>query len=137
MDGGGSIQVNHWRRECLQYRLVIKLKETPANAGMLNTIAVNIGGAARSCGGFVVWVENSQKRILRLLQILDRYPPLTTRLRLQLAFLRRMLQASSKGLSGRAATASYLSVRADKYLDRAALQRRVAEEILAVPYFCE
>jgi hypothetical protein len=28
MDGDGSIQVNHWRSRYLQYRLVIKLKNT-------------------------------------------------------------------------------------------------------------
>ena len=27
MDGDGSIQVNHWRKKDLQYRLVIKLPE--------------------------------------------------------------------------------------------------------------
>jgi hypothetical protein len=31
MDGDGSIQVNHWRNKVLQFRFVIKLKNTQAN----------------------------------------------------------------------------------------------------------
>ena len=31
MDGDGSIQVNHWRRQSLQYRLVIKLSNLKSN----------------------------------------------------------------------------------------------------------
>src|SRR4051794_19228235 len=42
MDGDGSVQVNHWRRTSLQYRLVIKLKHTSANEQMLKKIAVQI-----------------------------------------------------------------------------------------------
>jgi cytochrome c oxidase subunit 1 len=37
MDGDGSIQVNHWNHKYLQFRLVIKLKNTKANYNMLIT----------------------------------------------------------------------------------------------------
>lgn len=39
MDGekSGSIQVNHWKKRVLQFRFVIKLKNTPANLHMLQT----------------------------------------------------------------------------------------------------
>ncbi len=47
MDGDGSIQVNHWRQKCLQFRLVIKLKFTPANQQMLQLIANTIGGSVK------------------------------------------------------------------------------------------
>lgn len=47
MDGDGSIQVNHWRKKCLQYRLVIKLKYCSENLFMLNLICKNIGGKVR------------------------------------------------------------------------------------------
>ena len=43
MDGDGSIQVNHWRRKNLQYRLFIKLKFDPCNLQMLNLIKEDIG----------------------------------------------------------------------------------------------
>jgi hypothetical protein len=35
MDGDGSIQVNHWHKQSLQYRLVIKLKNLKSNYNML------------------------------------------------------------------------------------------------------
>lgn len=44
MDGDGSIQVNHWREQKLQYRLVIKLKKTQGNVRMLKEIAKEVGG---------------------------------------------------------------------------------------------
>jgi hypothetical protein len=42
---GGWIQVNHWRKKILQFRVVIKLKFTPANLLMLQQLsrASNIG----------------------------------------------------------------------------------------------
>jgi hypothetical protein len=48
MDGDGSIQVNHWRQQSLQYRLVIKLNYTAANEKMLLLIAGCVGGAVRT-----------------------------------------------------------------------------------------
>ena len=47
MDGDGSIQVNHWRRQSLQYRLVIKLSNIISNYNMLMIIAKVIGGTVR------------------------------------------------------------------------------------------
>src|SRR5579871_5776796 len=48
MDGDGSIQVNHWRKKSLQYRLVIKLRYCIENMNMLNIIKDSIGGKVRS-----------------------------------------------------------------------------------------
>jgi hypothetical protein len=50
MDGDGSIQVNHWRKKSLQYRLVIKLKNIKSNYTMLIEIAKVIGGTVRIVG---------------------------------------------------------------------------------------
>ena len=47
MEGGGSIQVNHRRRKNIQYRLIIKIKYTQANEGMLKEIATKIGGGVK------------------------------------------------------------------------------------------
>ena len=47
MDGDGSIQVNHWRQQSLQYRLVIKLSYLDSNFNMLLNIAKVIGGSVR------------------------------------------------------------------------------------------
>ena len=44
MDGDGSIQVNHWRKKNLQFRLVIKLKNCVSNIIMLKNIQKAVGG---------------------------------------------------------------------------------------------
>ena len=56
MDGDGSIQVNHWRKQSLQYRLVIKLCNLSHNYDMLIKITKVIGGAIR--------VVNNKKNII-------------------------------------------------------------------------
>uniref|UniRef100_E2JE61 Uncharacterized protein orf237 n=1 Tax=Rhizophagus irregularis (strain DAOM 181602 / DAOM 197198 / MUCL 43194) TaxID=747089 RepID=E2JE61_RHIID len=89
MDGDGSIQVNHWRKKALQYRLVIKLRHCSENVEMLNLISKDIGGKVRIIkkNEFVIWVVDSRKSILKILKIFDTYPPLTSRLRAQLKFM--------------------------------------------------
>ena len=47
MDGDGSIQVNHWRKKNLQYRLVIKLSNLDSNIKMLRIIASHFKGYVR------------------------------------------------------------------------------------------
>jgi cytochrome c oxidase subunit 1 len=50
MEGDGSIQVNHWRKQSLQFRLVIKLSNLPSNYNMLVKFAKIIGGSVRITG---------------------------------------------------------------------------------------
>jgi len=94
MDGNGSIQVNHWRKKGLQYRLVIKLKETELNISMLQKLSFAVGGNVRisSKNENVLWLENDRKKIQRILSIFKTYPPLTFRLQSQLAFLIKCLE---------------------------------------------
>ena len=47
MDGDGSIQVNHLRKQSLQYRLVIKLSNIKSNYNMLIEIAKVVGGTVK------------------------------------------------------------------------------------------
>jgi hypothetical protein len=47
MDGDGSIQVNHWKKKYLQYRLIIKLTYTDENLYLLKEITKVIGGYNR------------------------------------------------------------------------------------------
>lgn len=92
MDGDGSIQVNHWKNKYLQYRLIIKLKLCPENIKMLNLIKVNIGGNVKIVKNeFVIWVVNSKKDIQKIITIFKIYPPLTSRLNLQLIFMKECL----------------------------------------------
>lgn len=90
MDGDGSLQVNHWRKKSLQYRLVIKLKNDPDkyNITLLQRIQKSIGGNVRivSSNKFVTWVENHRSKISQILQIFEKYPPLTQRLYSQYLF---------------------------------------------------
>ncbi len=111
MDGDGSIQVNHWRQKSLQYRIIIKLAFLPENVYMLNLIAKNIGGYVSfpKSGGKtdVLWKTDDRRVIETLLTILDKYPPLTTRLLCQVAFIKKCLKHNS--------VEQYLSTRSIKY----------------------
>ena len=96
MDGDGSIQVNHWRKKRLQYRLVIKLKNDPGgcNLLLLEKIQKSVGGSVRVEKNtlWVVWVENHRKKISQMLSVFEKYPPLTKRLLSQLCFLKECMK---------------------------------------------
>jgi hypothetical protein len=96
LDGEGSIQVNHWRRKSLQFRVTVKLADKIGNESMLKEMARHFGGYVRrftvAGSSFVHWVVNSQQDIQdRILPLFDAYPPLTAVKRVQLAFLRECL----------------------------------------------
>lgn len=96
IDGGGSLQVNHWRRKSLQFRLVVKLADKPLNYEMLCKIAKAYGGYVRrrvwKHSAYVQWVVNSKKTFHQsILPLLDIYPPLTSRIRFQYSFFRTIL----------------------------------------------
>nr|YP_008965354.1 LAGLIDADG [Rhynchosporium commune]AHC02355.1 LAGLIDADG [Rhynchosporium commune] len=97
MDGDGSIQVNHWRKQSLQYRLVIKLSNVKSNYNMLIEIAKVIGGTVRITGKGkdVIWVVNNKQDVQEIIKIYDSYPPLTSRKICQLAFLKTCLLNTS------------------------------------------
>ena len=97
MDGDGSIQVNHWRKQSLQYRLVIKLANLKSNYNMLVEIAKVIGGTVRITdkGINVIWVVNNKQEIEEIIKIYDNYPPLTSKKICQLAFLKTCLIENS------------------------------------------
>ena len=97
MDGDGSIQVNHWREQSLQYRLVIKLSNFKSNYNMLIEIAKVIGGTVRITGKDedVIWVVNKKQEVEKIIKIYDTYPPLTSKKICQLAFLKTCLTQNS------------------------------------------
>lgn len=107
MDGDGSIQVNHWRKINLQYRLVIKLKNNNANINMLNIISKEIGGRVVLDGDFVKWVMDDKKLIQKTILIFESYPLLTSTKICQLAFLKKCLDNPS--------VTDYLNSRDNKY----------------------
>lgn len=112
MDGDGSIQVNHWREQSLQYRLVIKLSNLTSNYSMLIKIAKVVGGSVRITGKGknVIWVVNKKETIQEIIKIYDNYPPLTSKKICQLKFLKECMLKNSVDW--------YLSNRNNKYLDQ-------------------
>jgi hypothetical protein len=98
MDGVGSIQVNHWRKKSLQFRLVIKLSYNISNYDMLIKIAKVIGGSVRNIGKDlreVIWVVNKKETVIEIIKIFERYPLLTSKKICQLLFLKRCLLENS------------------------------------------
>ena len=97
MDGDGSIQVNHWRKQSLQFRLIIKLSNLKSNYKMLIEISKVVGGTVRITGKGtdVIWVVNKKQEVEEISKIYNTYPPLTSRKICQLAYLRTCLTKSS------------------------------------------
>ncbi len=103
MDGDGSIQVNHWRKSSLQFRLVIKLAPLALNKLMLDIICQYLGGKVRynmkhTKYDSVVWVVNDKNKVIHICTIFDYYPPLTSRLICQLRFLKACLLLSKQNI---------------------------------------
>ena len=86
IDAQGSIQCNHWKKRYIQYRITIKIHAQ--NLEMLQLIQAHFGGSVRKQGRDCLWVEDHQRRIWSLVSIFSKYPPLTSRVQCQLAFLR-------------------------------------------------
>ena len=97
MDGDGSIQVNHWRKQSLQYRLVIKLSNLISNYNMLIKIAKVVGGSVKITGKGkdVIWIVNKKETIQEIIKIFDIYPLLTSKKICQLKFLKECILINS------------------------------------------
>jgi Kef-type K+ transport system membrane component KefB len=108
MDGDGSVQVNHWRKRNLQYRLIIKLKYDNDNIQMLNWIKMDIGGRVVLIKDkFVLWVVDNRNLIINIIKIFEKYPPNTSRLKSQLWFMKNCIKHKNINL--------YLDQRNKKY----------------------
>lgn len=138
MDGDGSIQVNHWRFQYLQYRFVIKLKFSESNYDMLQNISFIIGGKVqrvvikKTSAEFVIWVVNSQYKIKYLLLIFAKYPPLTTRVQCQLRFLISFIDSP---LSHTEKVKQYFKIRNAKYSTSNQNRNESFHNIVTLPYY--
>ena len=115
IDGDGSLQVNHRRSKLLQYRLVVKLSDKPLNYEMLCLLASTYGGYVKqgkdNKTSYVQWLVNDKKTFIRtILPLLNTFPPLTTRMRLQFEFFKFFLINSEIEL--------YFKKRGEKYNSR-------------------
>jgi len=93
IDGDGSLQVNNRGRRYLQFRQVVKLADRPLNYEMLCKIAGAYGGYVRreiwKHSAYVQWIVNSRTTFHKsIIPLLDLYPPLTSRMRLQYIFFK-------------------------------------------------
>ena len=129
MDGDGSIQVNHWRKKNLQYRLIIKLKFNSSNLRKLNQIKEIIGGRVvlDKNQKFISWVTDNKKEIIHIIKIFDNYPPLTSRLICCLIFLKTCLKHNNVDL--------YLSTRNNKYIEKSSISSSTDTTLSSYPYF--
>ena len=95
MDGYGSIQINICRKQSLQYRLILELSNLKSNFNMLIKIAKVIGGTVTTKGQKIIWVVNKKQELQGIIQIYEAYPPLTSKIICQLAFLKTCLTETS------------------------------------------
>jgi hypothetical protein len=115
IDGDGCLQVNHWRKKSLQFRLAVCLSDKYLNYSMLYIISLKFGGYVRRVkkkkDEFVLWVIND-KTVLKnsIIPLLEQYPPLTSRMRLQYYFFKKYMLESD--------VTSYLLERDLKYNNR-------------------
>lgn len=113
IDGEGSLQVNHWRNKILQFRLVVKLSDKPLNYDMLCIIASIYGGNVRRVvkGGYIIWTVNDINTFKEtILPLFKNYPPLTSRMYLQLEFFLLFFNDPNIPL--------YFQLRNSKYINR-------------------
>lgn len=129
MDGKGSIQVNHWRKQSLQFRLIIKLKNLISNYNMLIKIAKVMGGTVIIVNSEkeVIWVADSKETVINIIDIFVKYPPLTSRLICQLEFLKVCVTNNSVNL--------YLENRNFKYSNKTNIVKCFNDNFVVPHYF--
>jgi len=131
IDGDGSLQVNQWRSKNLQFRLVVKLADKPLNFEMLTCICQTYGGVINknTDKDYVQWVVNDKNLFINtIIPLLEKYPPLTTRMRLQYLFFKKSLFAYVQGSYN---IEQYFIERNLKYKDRELITPLFTE----VPYY--
>lgn len=89
LEGDGSIQVNSWKKIYLQFRIVIKLKENIQNYQMCLKLRECLGVMnVHIRHGYIIMVEDDKKKLLQLMQIIEKYGLITTNRRKQYIFFR-------------------------------------------------
>lgn len=79
LEGDGSIQVNSWKKTYLQFRIIIKLKQTPENYRMCVTLRDVLGIMnLHMRRGYVILVEDHKQKLPKIMQIIDTYGLITT-----------------------------------------------------------
>jgi len=123
LDGDGSIEVNHWKKKLLQYRMIIKLKNLKENEQMLKILTKFVGGRVLSDLNYVRWVEDNRLRIKEMLEILEEFPPLTKRINCQIKFIKECFKHNNLEL--------YLTSRGKKYLNYSPIAKNIFPQYFA------
>lgn len=115
LEGDGCIYLGRTKGGNLSYgRFQIKLKYTPENLRMLQLVSSHIGGTIRyekkKGNDQIAWNAVSQKDVKNILNILERYPLLTSRKICQLEHLKQCMVDRSWNL--------HLQTRDSKYLNQ-------------------
>ena len=92
LEGDGSIQVNQWKQRTLQYRIIIKLKETPHNYKLCQLIQQHTQLFNLHVRyGYVLLVQDHQSKLKQLIKVLDQYPFLSQKMQTDYAFFKYCL----------------------------------------------
>lgn len=92
LEGDGSIQVNQWKQRTLQYRIIIKLKETPDNYKLCQTIQHHTQLFNLHVRyGYVLLVQDHQTKLKQLMKVLDQYFFLSEKMQRDYAFFKYCL----------------------------------------------
>jgi len=87
LEGDGSVQVNHWKKKYLQYRIIIKLKYSDENYKMLayirDTLKIMNLHVRKN---WVLLVEDDKKKFRAIRNIIDKHGLILTLKRKQYAF---------------------------------------------------
>ena len=94
LESDGSIQVNHWNKRYLQYRIIIKLKNNDENFRMLSYIQreLKIGNVKIKNSGFVLLVEDHKEKIPFIMEIIEKHGLILTKKRIRYAFFQYCFQ---------------------------------------------
>lgn len=96
MDGFGTIQIGISKKK-LDYRFIISLDFTKNNHKLLIRISILLGGTIIILRNKnkILWILNEKYKVLNLIDIFTKYPPLTSRLICQLTFIKSCLEHNS------------------------------------------
>ena len=99
LEGDGSIIVSKRKNNSMSY-FAIKLKYNSFNSNMLQHIQMHIGGVVRQesvkyGNNKIVWVASAKKDVINILNILEKYPLLSSRKICQLEYMKQCLKNRS------------------------------------------
>lgn len=110
LEGDGTITIDNVRNK-LRVRIVIALKNHPANIDMLNVIKENIGGTIQLSKKYVTITFQNKKDIKTIFAIIEKYPFLTSRKICQYNF-------AQKCLNNEISISEFIKKRNEKYFNQ-------------------